>query len=457
MLASMTRALISFVCGPKLPVEVRHTYLRHLCFSLLDAVSSGVLANAPLMAVKGMAAQDWHLTLPLILSSLGMVVTLWSGNWMACRAKKPFVLLPWLVYAFASLSMALAQDGFWFLGLLGLGALFEVTTRPALTAIIRQNYSVAHRGKAVGEIRKWCSIVFMLATAGSAASLQWASDPGLMIRIQVVAAGGLSLLGCLCFYSIRVREATEPTENPRAGLADGLLRSMRIVREDCRFRRYLMGCFLFGFSGLLYLSFIPSFLAHDLGFSYIECAMLIHVLPSLASFLCTGYLCGWFDRTNPLVGWAVVRAGWGLDAVLLAAVPALLLQVPVGAFLLCAAGRVLRGSVMGGSFVLWWQIGTNYFTPPGHNTARYMSILTSLNGVMRLLAPLAGVFLLSFLNRPAVLLIGGLGVLLSALHSWAQWNDDQAGVGFRVFADAEQASGLPIGGLHAPLVCRPPA
>jgi hypothetical protein len=420
---------------------VRHTYSRHLSFSLLDAAAAAILANAPLMAVKSMAARDWHLALPLLLSSLGMLTAVSMGHWMACQPKKPFVLVPGLGYACSSVGLALAPDAFWFLALLGVGALFEVLTRPALTAIIRLNYPVAVRGMATGEIRKWCSIVFLLVTGTSAAALTHAADPGLMIRAQVAAAGVLSVLAYVCFNSITVRE--ESAAGPAAArlVVESLQGASLILRRDSRYRRYLAGCFLFGFSGLLYVSFIPSFLAHDLGFGYLECALLLHVIPSVASFVCTGSLGAWFDRSNPLNAWAAVRVGWGLDPLVLAAAPLLSLLPPLGQFLFCAFGRVLRGGVMGGSWILWWQIGTNYFAPPGADTARYMGILTCLNGVVRLLAPLAGVVLLSFLPRTMVLLIGGVGVLLSAVLAWAQGREDRARTGFRVFADAEWALG----------------
>jgi hypothetical protein len=262
-----------------------------------------------------------------------------------------------------------------------------------------------------------------------------------MIRGQVLAASVLSFLSYLCFRRVRVRDDEEELRaGPRPSVLGGVRLAVGVLTRDQRFRRYLIGCCLFGFSGLLYVSFIPALLVHDLGFGYVRCALLTHVIPSLASFVCTGYLGGWFDRTNPLTAWFVVRLGWGLDALVLAAVPAIALFAPASSFPLCAAARILRGSVMGGSYILWWQIGTNYFTPPGADTARYMGILTGLNGVMRLLAPLAGVLVLSYLPRPTVLLVGGTGVILSAARAWRQGQEDRKRTGFRVFADLERES-----------------
>jgi hypothetical protein len=84
-------------------------------------------------------------------------------------------------------------------------------------------------------------------------------------------------------------------------------------------------------------------------------------------------------------------------------------------------GRVLRGSVQGGQWLLWWQIGVTHFAPPGEDTSRYLGIMAFLNGLLRLLASAAGMILASRGVSPATLLtVGGLGVLGSGVYSLAQ-------------------------------------
>lgn len=432
----------ALVGGPAPDGATAHTYRCHLGFALCDAAAAGILANAPLMAVKGHGARDWHLTVPLFLSSFGMLATVGTSQWAARGPTRPFILAPTLVLALSSFALVLAPGPFWFLLLLGVGMMFEVSTRPALAAFIRLNYPVTERGAAVGAIRQGCSLVFLGTNLLSAAALDLApKDPRAMVMAQACAAGLFSLLGFASFR--RVRAAEEPTERAESGGSRS--GAVRILRADGRFRTYLAGCFLFGFTGLLYVSFLPAFLAHDLGFGYVEAALLEHVIPSVAAYMLTGRLGRWFDRTNPLIGWAVVRLGWGLDPLILAAAPLTAGVGPGAAFLTCAAGRACRGSVMGGSYILWWQLGANYFARSAADTARYTGLLTGLNGVMRLAASLGGVALISALPRPGVLLVGGLGVLLSSLQAWAQGRSDSAGTGFRTFADVERGKAAPVG------------
>ena len=87
-------------------------------------------------------------------------------------------------------------------------------------------------------------------------------------------------------------------------------------------------------------------------------------------------------------------------------------------FLLPLLGRLVRGSVQGGWWVLWWQIGVTHFAPPGEDTSRYMGMMVFLNGVIRIAASLAGMGLAALGVMPVTLIwIGGLGVIASGFYS----------------------------------------
>jgi hypothetical protein len=89
-------------------------------------------------------------------------------------------------------------------------------------------------------------------------------------------------------------------------------------------------------------------------------------------------------------------------------------------FVLPVLGRVIRGSVQGGRWILWWQIGVAHFAPPGADTSRYMGIMVFLGGLVQLLAALAAMLLTSqaLSVQPVTLIwIGGLGVILSGVYS----------------------------------------
>ena len=441
--------LRGFFRGPNLTGNGRRTFRLHLTYAVLDAVTGGILLNAPIVALKEFEAANWHLPLRELYSGVGMITTLYLGCWMASRRKMPFVFVPGVLAAVSAMMMAAASgNAFWFLTLLGVGALFEVVTRPAITAIVRANYPVEHRGHATGEIRKWSSLAFVFSSLISAFILHLAdaysethSDmvsakaAGSALQrlaehtpqILMVIAGLLGLVGFICFRQIRVDEDLKQLRRDlKPELRKSLHEAWLVVARDGRYRRYLLGCFLDGFCQMLYFPLIWAFLVQDLGFGYVGCSALMHAIPALVAFLATGMLGRVFDRKNPWVCWAWIRFAWGTDALLLAATPFCTTIFPPALIILPVLGRILRGAVQGGWWIMWWQIGVTHFAPPGEDTSRYMGIMVFLNGTIRLSASAMGMVLAAMAVPPgALLLMGGLGVSLSGAYSLWQAHVDR--------------------------------
>ena len=359
---------------------------------------------------------------------------------MARRRKMPFVFIPGVIAGISAVMMAVATSAFWFLTLFGIGAMFEIVTRPAVTAILRVNYPVQQRGHATGEVRKWSSLAFVVSSLASAWLLQVAADYALLAseeeslplaghllpwvarhapHLLMISAGLLSLASFVSFRRIKVDEDIESDQRDlRPEIGKSFRDAVGVVIRDGRYRRYLFGCFLAGFFQMLYFPLTWAFLSEELEFGYVGCSALMHAIPALVAFVMTGALGHLFDRSNPWVSWAWVRFLTGCDALLLAATPSAALLFPPALFILPVLGRVLRGSVQGGWWIMWWQIGVTHFAPPGEDTSRYMGMMVFLNGVIRLGASAAGMILAALSIPPGALLVaGGLGVLVSGVHS----------------------------------------
>jgi len=431
----------AFFRWPALSGNAARTLRLHLAYAVFDAAAGGILLNAPLVAIKAFEAANWHLPLRELFSGAGMIAALYLSSWMAPRRKMPFVFIPGVLAVTATLMMATATgSSFWFLTLLGVGALFEIVTRPAITAVLRANYPVEHRGHATGEVRKWSSLAFVVSSFASAGILHLAAEhakttlgdqpaawgEAMLVwlaahtaQLLMIVAALLSLASFLCFRAIRVEEklSAEPRDwHPE--IVKNFRDALGVVARDARYRRYLLGCFLDGFCQMLYFPLIWAFLSHDLRFGYLGSSALMHGIPALMAFLATGVLGRLFDRSNPWISWACVRFAWGADALLLAATPFCALFFPPALILLPLLGRIFRGSVQGGWWILWWQIGVTHFAPPGEDTSRYMGVMVFLNGVIRLVASAAGMVLAAMAVPPGTLiLVGGIGVMLSGVYS----------------------------------------
>jgi MFS family permease len=403
-------------------------------YSVLSGVTAGVLTNAPTVGIKALKAADWHLALPTGLTGIGLLMSLALGVWMSRRPKMPFVVLPGFLSCASGLGMIVTPDPLWFLFLLGVCNLFETGTRPAITAIIRANYPAEARGWVTGKLRQWSAGAFVLAAFFTARLLDRA---GTWTVIQALLAAATALQACayVAFSRIRVTaDRDEFTEEPEEDWRTVLHAQTSTLRRDSRFLRYLAGCFLFGVSALSYDPIVRAYFSNELGLNYTQCVVLVDVLPSICSVLTVQRLGAWFDRTNPLVAWTLIRVAWGLDPLLLSLAP----FWPAGAVAVAALARTIRGSVMNGSWILGWQLGTNYFASRRDLTSVYMGAYLSVVGVQRIVGPPLGAYLVGFMPRRDVLLIGGVFVLVSAVLARHQAEAEKVDGRYPTFADRER-------------------
>jgi hypothetical protein len=404
-----------------------------------------MLANGPTIGIKALRAADWHLALPTSLSGIGLFLTLALGVWMARRSKLPFALVPGFASCVACLGMALAPDPLAFMFLLGLFNLFETISRPAITVIIRLNYPAESRGWVTGCLRQWSAGAFLLAALATAWVLDRAGTWP-VIQAALATAAALQTLAYLAFSRIRVRpepraesEADAVTDAPARGWRSSLVDAFAVVRSDSRFLRYLWGSLIFQLGALLYDPIVRAFLSAELRFNYTECVFIADVLPSTFSLATIPRLGAWLDRTNPLIAWSRIRLSWGIDPLLLALSPVW----PAGAMVIAGTARLLRGGVMNASYILWWQLGGNYFATRRELTSVYVGAQFSVNGVQRMVGPPLGAYLGSVLSRREVLVIGGLIVLLSAYLARRQAEDEKIDGRYLTFADKEPEPDAP--------------
>jgi MFS family permease len=402
-----------------------------------------MLANGPTIGIKALRAADWHLALPTSLSGIGLFLTLALGVWMARRPKLPFVLVPGFASCAACLGMALAADPLAFLFLLGLFNLLDSISRPALSVIIRLNYPAESRGWVTGHLRRWSAGTFLVAALATG----WVLDrAGTWPVIQAVLATATSLqmLAYLAFSRIRVRpeprgEGERDAEVFARGGWSSLVGALGAVRADHRFLRYLWGSLIFQLGNELYNPIVRPFLSTELHFNYTQCVFIADVLPSTFSLATTPRLGAWLDRTNPLIAWSLIRLGWGIDPLLLALSPIW----PAGAMAIAATARLIRGGVMNGSYILWWELGGNYFATRRELTSVYVGASFSVNGAQRMVGPPLGAYLGSVLSRRSVLVIGGLMVLLAAYLARRQAEDEKVDGRYPTFADKEPEPDAP--------------
>src|SRR3984893_16174798 len=309
---------------PRLPPSSHRAFWFHMAFCVLYAIVEGVLPNVPLMAVKAMNATDVQLQLPLGMASLGLFISVLLGTVMARHRKKAFVVVPGFVAAVAALVMAWMPRAGWFLFMAGVVSIGDFAMRPAVPSIIRIIYPDNCRSRVSGTMRQYGSTAFLGAILASAALLSLSSRDAirLTIRLEITLAGLVCVAAFLCF--LRLPEFSDGSVAEAVSVDDpsvGIVRATLTPLLDNRFRRYLFAVFAFSFANLFYQGVVPAFFARDLGMGYVQATTLIHVAPNLTAFLSGGFLTSWFEGASVSRSYALVTCLWGLDPVIVAAIP----------------------------------------------------------------------------------------------------------------------------------------
>lgn len=400
---------------PTLPPLSRRAFRFQMAFTLLYAVFEGVMGNAPLMAVKAMEASDVQLQMPLAMASVGLFASVLLGVVMARRRKKAFVVLPGMTGAVAAMTMSAMPTAGSFLFMAGVVSICDFAMRPAVPSVMRIVYPQHCRSRVSGAMRQYGSVAFLATTLLSATILARPGALGVhqLIRIEIMVAATSCAAAFFCFS--RLPDHGDGSQAEAEAVDDAKVsweRTALIPWRDRRFLGYLAAIFVFSFANLFHQGVMPSYFARDLHLGYVQTTLLIHVVPNLTAFFAGGFLTSWFERTSVWRSYALVTLLWGLDPLLIATVgffwPALIVA------------RSLRGPATLGSMVIAFFTGVHSFARPGSDTSRYMSAQFLVNGVARLVAPVAAGFALALLTRRSIILYGSLGVLASSAMFWWQ-------------------------------------
>ena len=203
---------------PYLPSVSERAFRFHMAFTLLYAFFEGVIANAPLMAVKSLDATDVQLQLPLAMASAGIFGAVLLGSVMARRRKKPFVVVPGFAGAAATLAMSSLHQAGPFLFLAGVVSICDFAMRPAIPSIVRIVYPDHCRSQVAGIMRQYASIVFVGASLASAALLSSATYFTIRrtIEVEITLAAIACAAACASFMQLPDRGDGSAAEAARS-------------------------------------------------------------------------------------------------------------------------------------------------------------------------------------------------------------------------------------------------
>ena len=246
----------NWLTGPLAP-EVRYNVRAELASALSYGALGTVLTFLPLV-LRRLGGSVEMLALYTASTYLGDILSTFGLLLIPPGQTKRFALSCWFVARVTFMCLGLVTQNAAFLVLAAFFWLFNDLALPAYGTIIQRIYPMADRGKILALVRFGGAGAVLLFTPLAGWLLDHAGHE------VVFFLGGLGgVISTLLFGRVRVDEASLQFNRRRALIFGG-----DILRHDRRYRYYLAGVVVFGFSSLIPGPLYPLVLADRLQLSY---------------------------------------------------------------------------------------------------------------------------------------------------------------------------------------------
>lgn len=394
------RSFVPFVPSRLSPIG-RRNYLRELSNAGLSAVPVAMLEGGVLgvIAKKAFDAPDWAIS---FIAAAPIFAFLTSVFWAraqrgrdrvrAVNAAQTAVLLVLLVIALAPTASPIG------LGVLLVGTLIgRICMAGIITGradIWRANYPRNVRFSVIGDFNILTGVVVALAGV----MLGFAMDTSeTAYRIFYPAAAVIGLGGVIIFAGVRWRGGKSFVRRELAADAEGgegaSARAMyRVLREDHKYRQYMIFQFILGIANL---SLMPPFikaLDEQFGLEYSSSIMLTATIPIGLMALAIPFWSAFLSRVH-IVQFRAIQAWFFVVAIALTAAGVLLHMLA-----LLFLSRIIIGVARGGG-ALAWNLGHHDFSSR-EMAPIYMGVHVTLTGVRGVIGPFFGMLLYAGFNLP---------------------------------------------------------
>jgi MFS family permease len=309
------------------------------------------------------------------ISAAPAVGFIFSAVWarqMEGRAKLPFCYWTWTAARGMFLLAPLIQTREQFVLLVCLTPLLFSVSNPAYTAVMKDIYPDAHRGRLMGAVRVVANLMTLLTALG----VGWLLDRHyLEWRAVFFAGGAIGIVSAWCFSRIPIPPPSG--DEARISTAAFVWDTLRILWRNPGYRWFTASVFVSGFGNLMATTLYPIYQVDVFHVTYKDVAALqnVYSIAVILSFFVWG---AFLDRRGPLAT-VLLAIGINLTAPLFYAIA----QPPGLTFLYGAA--VANGLAMAG-VELGYLNTTLLFAEPGR-AAQYQALHSSFFGIRGSLAP----------------------------------------------------------------------
>ncbi len=394
-MATPQKTKLPWIARTLMPREVSTNATMAVTLGALEGGLIGVVVKTQFDGVGSPLAVNLAVALVAGAPAFANIISLWISALAEGRNRTAWVSRLKALTAVGLIVMALAP-----INLLGLWliTLAMIASRLAWAGVItlraaiwRANFPRHVRAQITGRITVIYSMVIAIVAGLIGLSMSWWPESW---RVLFPLTGLLGLLAAYRYQDTRIRlgarlrrREIEQRETRRGGQ---LRASLRILREDRWYRRYMLTMFAFGSGNLMVIALLVIVLNEQFGFSRFEQVLITTTLPLFTLSFFTPVWARLLDGGHILDYRA--RQGW-------------VFVLTLGLFMIATAGGwawvfwlgalSLGAASAGGK--LGWNLGHNDFASDDQSTL-YMGIHVTLTGIRGLLAPLIGVATYQYLE-----------------------------------------------------------
>lgn len=230
-------AILLFV--ERVPPKYRSIYVRDAWAGMLGSVMLGVaipfFANIARHTLK---ASEVEVGLVVAAPVAGFILAFIWANLMEGKRKMPFAFSAWLIARLLLCAAIFVHTAREFVALVIVFWLISSMASPAYTAIMKEVYPDTDRGRIMGYVRVWSSLVLAIATLIAGKLLE-----SVGYRYVFPVAGLFGVVSAFVFRSIPTYETTGDRSQPIKNYA---VNSLKILHVDKGYRWFCAGIFLSG-------------------------------------------------------------------------------------------------------------------------------------------------------------------------------------------------------------------
>ncbi len=330
-----------------------------------------------------------------------LFATLWARQ-MEGRAKMPFVYWTWLFARGLFLLAPFVHTRNQFVALVCITPIVFSVSMPAYTAIMKEIYPDAHRGRLMSMVRIGMNLMTLLTALIMGRLL----DHGLNWRTAFCIGGAFGALSAWSFRKAPLMAV--PVDDAPISAGAFVRDTLLILRRNPGYRWFTASVFISGFGNLISSTLIPIQQVDRFHVTNTDVANLQNIA-SITTILGFVFWGSFLDRKGPL---ATVMASVGLNL----AIP--LLYAGAGNLSALYFGAVIMGLYTSG-IDLGYLNTTLKFAEPGR-AAQYQALHSSFFGIRGTLAPQVAIPLMAvvgarqaFLMSFVIMLVGAYLQLIS--------------------------------------------